>query len=166
MSVIHRLLAAAVVVLALVAVPTMLGAVRPPGTDLRFAGGSLATRGWETPAEGDATRMSIGVSIDESLTIVNTGTLPADYRLSTVVSGNKQFLGRLWLTARRRSDGAILFSGPVRRLRSLALGHFGTQAAQTLDLRLTLESTGSDELDNRLQGLAASVGLGWSATQA
>jgi hypothetical protein len=166
MSVIHRLLAAAVVVLALVAVPTMLGAVRPPGPDLRFTGGSLATRGWETPAGADATRMSIGASIGESLTIVNTGTLQADYRVSTVVSGNRQLLGSLWLTAQRRSDGAILFSGPVRRLRSLALGCLGAQTPQTLDLRLTLVSTGSEALDNRLQGLAASIGFGWSATQA
>jgi hypothetical protein len=164
--VIHRLLAAAVVVLALVAVPTVLGAVRPPGPDLRLAGGSLATRGWETPAGADATNMSIGVPINESVTIVNTGTLDTDIRLSTVVSGSKQFLGRLRLTAHRRSDGAILFSGPVGRLLSLELGRLKSQAPQTLDLRLTLVSSGSDALDNRLQGLAASVGFGWSATQA
>ncbi len=68
--------------------------------------------------------------------------------------------------ATRREDGATIFSGPATSLRSLDLGQFGAGQHQTLQLRVTLTSAGTDARDTVLQGRAASVAFTWTATQA
>jgi hypothetical protein len=161
----RKLLASAVVVAATVGIPTALGAVHAAGPTLHVSYGFVATRGWETPGGADTLIMRIGVPVAETLTIVNTGTLPADYRLSSTVRGDRRMLARLWLTVQRRSDGSIMFSGWAGRLRALSLGRFETWRKETLDVRATLVSAGSDALDNRFQGRSASIGFRWSATE-
>jgi hypothetical protein len=108
----------------------------------------------------------IRVPVNQSLTIANDGSLPASYRLKARIAGDTAFAARLSVVATRREDGATIFSGPVTELRSLDLGRFEAGQHETLQLRVTVTSTGTDAHDNLLQGRRASVAFTWTATQA
>jgi hypothetical protein len=162
----RKLLASAVAVAATVVVPTVLGAVRPPGPALHVARGFVATRGSETADGRDLANLSIGVPVGVSLTIANTGTLSADYRLDVVARGDRLFLDDLVLIAHRRSDGSMIFFGPIARLQTLPLGRFASGAFERRDMQITLAPTGSQLRDDRLQGRSASVAFSRSATEA
>jgi hypothetical protein len=88
------------------------------------------------------------------------------YRLSARTTGDPRLLAKLSVIATRRADGATIFSGPVTRLRYLDLGRFQAGEQETLQLRVTLTSTGTDARDNTLQGRGASVAFTWTAVQA
>jgi hypothetical protein len=147
----------------LVAVPTMLGAL--PGQSA-FAGpftqGDVSTRGWSSPQPVEAQRLTIGVPVEQTLTIDNAGSLPATYRLNAQVEGDHDFARHLWVVATRRSDRATVFSGPATMIRSVQLGRFSEHMRETFRMRVTLTGVRGD--DNVLQGRSATVNFGWTAT--
>ena len=124
----------------------------------------LITRGWSSRQSVDATRLRIGVPVEQTLTILNAGSLPANYELNARIAGDRRFASHLWIIATRRSDGATVFSGPVTGLRAVPLGRFNEHARETYRLRVTL--TPGRGTENALQGRDASVGFGWIATEA
>jgi hypothetical protein len=151
----------------LVVVPSVLAALRSPSAfGASFTHGKVVTRGWASPQAIDAQRLRIGVPVKLSLTIANDGSLSATYRLKARIAGDHRFAAQLSIVATRREDGATIFSGPLTRLRTVDLGRFGAGAHETLQLRVTLASTGSDAGDNALQARSASVAFTWTATQA
>jgi len=162
----RKLIASGLVVAAtLIAVPTVLGALRSQSAFAApFTHGDVTTRGWSSRQAVDAQRLRVGVPVGQTLTIVNAGSLPANYTFSARIEGDRRFAGHLWVVATRRSDGATLFSGPVPLLHSVLLGRFNEHVRETLGLKVTL--TGSRGGDNALQGRRASVVYTWTATQA
>ena len=155
------------VVSTLVVVPSVLAALQSPSVfGASFTHGNVVTRGWASPQRIDARRLRIGVPVGQSLTIANEGSLPATYRLSARTAGDPELLAQLSVIATRRTDGATIFSGPVTRLRSFDLGRFRAGEHETLQLRVLLMSTGTDQRDNGLQERATSVAFSWNATQA
>jgi hypothetical protein len=155
-----------VITATLVVVPSVLAALRSPSAfGASFTHGKVITRGWASPLAIVAQRLRIGVPVKLSLTIANDGSLPATYRLKARMAGDPGFAAQLSVVATRREDGATIFSGPVTHLRSVDLGRFGAGAQETLQLRVTLTSTGTDAGDNALQGRNASVAFTWTATQ-
>ena len=163
----RKLIASGLVVAAtLIAVPTVLGALRSQSAFAApFTQGGVTTRGWSSRQSVDAQRLRVGVPVRQRLTIANAGSLPANGRTSAAqIGGDRRFAAHLWVVATRRSDGATLFSGPVTGLQSVGLGRFNEHARETLSLQVTL--TGGRRGDNALQGRAASVVFNWTATQA
>jgi hypothetical protein len=155
------------VISTLVVVPSMLAALSSPSAfGASFKHGNVVTNGWASPQAVDAQRLRIGVPVRQTLTIANDGSLPAKYLLKARIGGDLRLAGRLSVVATRREDGATIFSGPATSLRSLDLGQFAPGQHATLQLRVTLTSTGTDSHDNALQGRAASVAFTWTATQA
>jgi hypothetical protein len=155
------------IIATLVLVPSVLAALSSPSAfGASFKHGNVVTRGWASPQAIDAKRLRIGVPVTQSLTIANQGSLPATYRLRARVAGDLRLAGRLSVVATRRSDGAKIFSGPIRSLDRFDLGRFGAGKQETLRLRVMLNSTGTDNGDNVLQGRSASVAFTWTATQA
>jgi hypothetical protein len=163
--VLRKLIISGLVVAAtLIAVPTMLGAIRSQSAFAApFTQGGVTTRGWSSRQSVDAQRLRVGVPVGQTLTIANVGSLPANYTLSAQIGGDRRFAAHLWVVATRRSDGATLFSGPVTALNSVALGRFNEHTRETLRLRVTL--SGGHGGDNALQGRRASVAFTWTATQ-
>jgi hypothetical protein len=160
-------LSALAIVSTLVVVPSVLAALRSPSAfGASFTHGNVVTRGWASPQAIDAKRLRIGVPVTQSLTIANDGSLPATFRLKARITGDLALAGRLSVVATRRSDGATIFSGPATRLGRFVLGRFGAGQQETLQLRVTLTSAGTDAGDNVLQGRGASVAFTWTATQA
>lgn len=161
----RRLISSALVIaVTLIAVPTMLGALRSQSAFAApFTQGGVSTRGWSSRQSVDAQRLRVGVPVEQTLTIENAGSLPAEYRLSAQVDGDREFAAYLWLVASRRGDGATLFSGPVTALRSVLLGRFDEHARETLRLQVTLRASGGNA--NALQGRRATVAFNWTATQ-
>ena len=149
----------------LIAVPTVLGAL--PGQSA-FAGPfthqEVSTRGWSSPRPLEAQRLKVGVPVEQTLTIENTGSLPASYELNAQVDGDRDFARHLWVVAIRRSDGATVFSGPATSIRSVKLGRFSEHMRETLRMRVTLTGVRGD--DNALQGRNANINFGWVATAA
>ena len=155
------------VVATLVLVPSVLAALSSPSAfGTSFKHGNVVTRGWASPQAIDAKRLRIGVPVTQSLTIANQGSLPATYRLKARVAGDLRLADRLSVVATRRSDGATIFSGPITGLARFDLGRFGVGQQETLRLRVTLTSIGTDKGDNVWQGRSASVAFTWTATQA
>lgn len=155
------------IVATLVVVPSVLAALNSPSAfGASFKHGNVVTRGWASPQAIDAKRLRIGVPVTQSLTISNEGSLPATYRLKARIAGDLGLAGQLAVVATRRSDGATIFSGPATRLGRIDLGRFGAGQQETLRLRVTLTSTGTDAGDNVLQGRGSSVAFTWTATQA
>ena len=151
----------------LVIVPSVLAALSSPsafGASLKH--GNVVTSGWASPQAIDAQRLRIGVPVRQTLTIANDGSLPAKYLLRARIGGDLGLAAHLSVVATRREDGATIFSGPATSLQSLDLGQFGAGQHETLQLRVTLTSTGTDARDNVLQGRGASVAFTWTATQA
>jgi hypothetical protein len=162
----RKLIASVLVVAAtLIAVPTVLAALRSEGAwAAPFTNGEVSTRGWSSRQSVDAQRLRVGVPVYQTLTIANAGSLPATYRLSAEIQGDRQFAAHLWLVATRRSDGATLYSGPVTALRDVSLGRFNEHARESFRLRVTLTPGRANA--NALQGRRASVDFGWIATEA
>jgi hypothetical protein len=155
-----------VILATLVIVPSVLAALTGPSVfGAPFTHGDVVTRGWASPHAIDAKRLRVGISVTQSLTIANEGSLPATYRLRARISGDRDFAGRLSVVATRRSDGATIFSGPATRLGRFDLGRFGAGQQETLRLRLMLTSTGTDSGDNVFQGRGTSVAFTWTATR-
>ena len=155
-----------VILATLVIVPSVFAALTSPSAfGAPFTHGNGVTRGWASPQAIDAKRLRVGVSVTQSLTIANEGSLPATYRLLARIAGDRGFAGHLSVVATRRSDGATIFSGPLTRLGRFDLGRFGAGQQETLRLRVVLTSTGSDAGDNVFQGRDASVAFAWTATQ-
>ena len=165
-SYLRRAVASVLVVLAaLIAVPTMFGALSGESAfDRPFTQGDVSTRGWSSPQPVDAQRLKVGVPVEQTLTIENAGSMPANYRLNAQVTGDRDFARHLWVVAIRRSDGATVFSGPATTIRSVALGRFSEHTRETFRLRVTL--TAAHGNDNALQARSASVNFGWIATEA
>jgi hypothetical protein len=164
----RKVFVSALVILAtLVIVPSVLAALTSPSAFGRspFTHGDIVTRGWASPHAIDAKGLRVGVSVTQSLTIANEGSLPATYRLRARISGDRGFAGRLSVVATRRSDGATIFSGPATRIGRFDLGRFAPGQQETLRLRLVLTSTGTDVVDNAFRGRAASVAFTWTATR-
>jgi hypothetical protein len=156
-----------VIVATLVIVPSVLAALNSPSVfGAPFTHGNGVTRGWASPQAIDAKRLRVGVSVTQSLTIANDGSLPATYRLRAHIDGDLGFAGRLSVVATRRSDGATIFSGPATRLSRFDLGRFGAGQQETLRLRVVLTSTGTDAGDDVFQGRGAFVAFTWTATRA
>lgn len=153
------------VAITLIAVPTVLGALpEERAFDGPFTQGDVSTRGWNSPQPVQARRLSIGVPVEETLTIENAGSMPAKYVLNAQVEGDRDFARHLWVVAIRHSDGATVFSGPATTLRSVALGRFSEHMRETFRMRVTL--TGVRGNDNVLQSRSANVNFGWIATAA
>ena len=165
-SYLRRAVASVLVVLAaLIAVPTMFGALSGQSAFARpFTQGEVSTRGWSSPQPVDAQRLKVGVPVEQTLTMENAGSLPANYRLNARVAGDRDFARHLSVIAIRRSDGATVFSGPATTMRSVALGRFSEHMRETFRLRVTL--TAAHGNDNALQGRSATVNFGWIATEA
>jgi hypothetical protein len=156
-----------VILATLVLVPSVLAALRSPsafGGSLKH--GNVVSGGWASPQAIDAQRLRIGVPVTESLRIANDGSLPATYRLTVRFAGERRLAAQLSVVATRGADGATIFSGPATRLRFINLGRLRAGEQETLQLRVTLTSTGTDALDDVLRGRGASVGFTWTATQA
>jgi hypothetical protein len=155
------------IVATLVLVPSVLAALASPSAfGASFKHGNVVTRGWASPQAIDAKRLRVGVSVTQSITIANDGSLPATYRLKARIAGDLGLARQLAVVATRRSDGATIFTGPVTRLGRFDLGRFGAGQQETLRLRVTLTSTGTGAGDNALQGRGSSVAFTWTATQA
>jgi hypothetical protein len=147
----------------LIAVPTVLGAL--PGKTAfaaPFTQGDVSTRGWSSPQPVETQHLRIGAPVEQTLTIENSGSLPARYELNAQIEGDRDFADHLWVVAIRRSDGATVFSGPATKIRSVALGRFSEHMRETFRMRVTL--TGVRGNDNVLQGRSANVNFGWTAT--
>jgi hypothetical protein len=155
------------VISTLVVVPSVLAALSSPSAfGASFKHGNVVTSGWASPQAIDAQRLRIGASVTETLTIANDGSLPAEYLLKARIGGDLGLASQLSVVATRREDGATIFSGLATSLRSLDLGQFEAGQNETLQLRVTLTSAGTDARDNALQERAASVAFTWTATQA
>ncbi|MBA3735110.1 MAG: hypothetical protein H0W90_07930 [Actinobacteria bacterium] len=155
-----------VVLATLVIVPSVLAALRSPSAFGSVTHGTVVSGGWASPLPMDAKRLRIGATVKQSLTIANDGSLPANYRLKARVAGDPRLAAQLSVVATRLADGATIFSVPVTHLQSVDLGRFAAGEHETLRLRMTLMSTGTDAGDNVLQGRDMSVGFPWTATQA
>jgi hypothetical protein len=155
------------VISTLVVVPSVLAALSSPSAfGAGFKHGNVVTSGWASPQAIEAQRLRIGVPVRQTLTIANDGSLPAKYLLKARIGGDLGLASQLSVVATRREDGATIFSGLATSLRSLDLGLFGAGQQETLQLRVTLTSAGTDARDNALQERAASVAFTWTATQA
>jgi hypothetical protein len=155
------------VVSMLVIVPSVLAALSNTSAfGASFKHGNVVTSGWASPQSIDARRLRIGVPVRQTLTIANDGSLPAKYLLRARIGGDVGLAAQLSVVATRREDGATVFSGPATSLRSLDLGHLEAGQHETLQLRVTLMSAGTDARDNVLQGRAATIAFAWTATQA
>jgi hypothetical protein len=162
----RKLVATVLVVAAtLCAVPTVLAALRSESASAApFTHGEVITRGWSSRQSVDAQRLRVGVPVFQTLTVGNAGSLPASYRLTARIDGDRPFASQLLLVATRGSDGATVFSGPVTALRNVSLGRFGERTHEAFRLSITLTPGNGD--DNALQGRSASVDFGWIATEA
>ena len=153
-----------VILATLVIVPSVFAALTSP-SGAPFTHGNGVTRGWASPQAIDAKRLRVGVSVTQSLTIENEGSLPATYRLRARIAGDRGFAARLSVVATRRSDGATIFSGPATNMGRFDLGRFAAGQQETLRLRLMLTSTGTDAVDNTFRGRGASVAFTWTAAR-
>jgi hypothetical protein len=163
--VLRKLICSGLVVgVTLIAVPTMLGALRSQSAFAApFTNGEVSTRGWSSRQSVDAQRLRVGVPVEQTLTIENAGSLPAEYRLSAVIGGDREFASHLSIVVTRGGESATLFSGPVTALSSVSLGRFNEHARETFRLRVTL--TAGRDRDNTLQGRRTSVAFNWIATR-
>jgi hypothetical protein len=161
----RKLIASGLVVAAtLVAVPTVLAALRSESAfGAPFAAGGVATRGWMSRLPVDARRLRVGLPVAQKLTIVNAGSLTATYELDAQIAGDRVFARHLDVVATRSADGATVFSGPVTAMHAVSLGRFDAHVRESFRLQVTLEPGGVR--DNALQSRAASVSFGWIATQ-
>jgi hypothetical protein len=164
-SMLRKLLSSAVsIAVALVAVPTMLGALRSQSAFAApFTHGDVSTRGWSSRQSVDAQRLRVGVPVQQTLTVDNAGSLPAEYRLSAKIDGDRAFARHLLVVVTRSDDNATIFAGEVTTLRSVALGRFNEHTRETFRLQVTLRGSGGN--DNALQGRRAAVAFNWTATQ-
>jgi hypothetical protein len=162
----RKLIASSLVVAAtLIAVPTMLGALRSENAFAApFTQGGVVTHGYSSRQAVDAQRLKVGFPVEQKLIIDNAGSLPANYELNARIDGDRDFATHLWLVATRVGDGATVFSGPVTAARAVPLGRFNEHSRETYRLRFTL--TPGRTAENALQGRTASVGFGWIATEA
>jgi hypothetical protein len=129
-----------------------------------FTQGGVITRGWSSRQSVDAQRLRVGVPVEQTLTIENAGSLPANYELNTTVEGDRAFASHLWIVAIRTSDGATVFSGPATKLRAVPLGRFSEHMREAFRMRVTLTAGAGNE--NALQGRSTSIDFGWIATEA
>jgi hypothetical protein len=154
-----------VVAVTLIAVPTVLAALRSEGAwAAPFTSGEVSTRGWSSRQSVDAQRLRVGVPVKQTLTIENAGSLPANYELNATVDGDRAFASHLWIVATRTSDGATVFSGPATAMQSVGLGRFTEHMRETFRMRVTL--TAGHRNENALQGRSAAIDFGWIATEA
>lgn len=154
-----------VVAATLVAVPTVLAALRSEGAFAApFTQGGVITRGWSSRQSVDAQRLRVGVPVKQTLTIENAGSLPANYELNATIEGDRAFASHLWIVATRTSDGATIFSGPATSMHSVALGRFTEHMRESFRVRVTLTAGRGNE--NALQGRSTAIDFGWIATEA
>ncbi|MDX6436207.1 MAG: hypothetical protein QOK34_1041 [Gaiellaceae bacterium] len=163
----RKIFASALVLAAtLVIVPSVLAMQGASATRAPFTHGTVVSGGWASPQPVNAGRLRIGVPVSRSLTVENQGSLAATYRLNARITGDHAFADQLLVIVTRSEDGATIFSGPATHLQAVDLGRFTARQQETLHLKVTLASTGSDAGDNILQGRAAGVAFSWTATQA
>ena len=164
---VRKILASALVLAAaFVIVPSVLAVQGASATRAPFTHGTVVSGGWASPLPISAGRVRIGAPVSQSLTIANQGSLPATYLLNARITGDHAFADQLLVVVTRSEDGATIFSGPATHMRAVDLGRFTSRQQETLRLKVTLASTGSDAGDNVLQGRAAGVAFSWTATQA
>jgi len=152
--------------IALAAVPTVLGAVRGArAEDVPFgAGMPAATRIAGTGPALSASALRIGSTVKGSMTIRNTGDGAGRFDLQARIAGSRAFAKHLMLTV-SRGDGAVLYAGPLTGLGALNVGRLEPGGQLSLDVQVTLRSTGTRAGDNLLQGRSASADFSWSALQ-
>jgi hypothetical protein len=140
------------------------GSVRPSG----FAHGRLQLASSKQGAILSGHELVPGDRVAGSLTIANTGTLAGSFTLSGLVRGSSALAGRLVLSVRERSRGvdSLVYSGTLADLRAVKLGVLGPGHARNFRFAVTFHSTGSDAVDNSLQGLRTTADFTWTAVQA
>ncbi|QCX28495.1 TasA family protein [Nocardioides jishulii] len=109
------------------------------------------------------TDMKPGDTVTGSLTITNTGSLPAAFSLTEVTSSNSFDKDKLTLTI-KTATGTPVFSGNFGDLedgKKSALGTFAPAAATTYTFTVGLEASA----DNTQQGKTASAVYSWDSVQ-
>ncbi|GGD22362.1 TasA family protein [Nocardioides daphniae] len=109
------------------------------------------------------TNMKPGDTVTGSLTITNTGSLPAAFSLTEVSSTNTFAKDKLTLTI-RAANGAPVFSGNFGDLEDRKkndLGTFAPAAATTYTFTVALDASA----DNTQQGKTASAVYAWDSVQ-
>ena len=114
--------------------------------------------------------VKVGETVNGSVTITNTGTLTGAFTLTGALEGGSDatLAGQLRLVIYEDADGSgsPVYDGTFSAFGSAALGSFGPGASHTFYFHATLNSRGSDALDNAMQGKSASQAFTWSGTQA
>ncbi len=110
--------------------------------------------------------MKPGDTVDASLTLTNTGSLPANFTLKEPTSANAFTADKLKLTITDTTGGgaAQVWTGnfgAILNTDTLALGEFAAGEARTYEFKVHLESsTGNGD-----QGKTASATYTWDAVQ-
>jgi spore coat-associated protein N len=132
--------------------------------------GTLALQRSGTGAVLTAQGVKVGQTVDGSVTITNTGTLTGTFTLTGALEGGSDatVADQLRLVVYEDTDGSgtPLYDGAFSAFGSAGLGTFGPGASHTFFFHATLNSRGSDALDNAMQGKTASQAFTWSGTQA
>lgn len=140
-----------------------------------FANGSLSIGADKTSAIFSISNAVIGSEATGSVTIADTGSIPAHFTMNgSVDAGSDSTLaGDLTMTVYQDSDAtpsAIVYQGPVSNFSTLDLGTFQpkgqTGDRHTYYFHVLLPTTGSDSGDNALQGKSVSSTFSWNAAQA
>jgi hypothetical protein len=140
-----------------------------------FANGSLSIGADKTSAIFSISNAVIGSEATGSVTIADTGSIPAHFTMTgSVDAGSDASLaGDLTMTIYQDTDlsaAKIVYQGPVSQFTTLDLGTFQpkNQAGDrhTYYFHVLLPTTGTDSGDNALQGKTVSSTFGWNAAQA
>lgn len=112
----------------------------------------------------NVTNIKPGDTVTGSVTITNTGTLPATFSVTETDTGN--FVDRSLLTMTITQAGKSIYSGPfggasVNSAETIDLGTFQKAEARTYEYTVKLaQSAGNAE-----QGKSANAAYAWNATQ-
>ena len=132
--------------------------------------GTLALSRSGSGAVLTAQAVKVGDTVNGSVTITNTGTLTGTFTLTGALEGGSDatLADQLHLVVCEDADGSgtAVYDGAFSAFGSAGLGTFAPGASHTFYFHATLNSRGSDVLDNAMQGKSAGQAFTWSGTQA
>ena len=140
-----------------------------------FANGALSIGADKTSAIFSIQDAIVGSEATGSITIEDTGSIPAHFTMTgSVDSGSSSTLSTdLVMTIYADQDStvaAIIYQGAVSAFTGLDLGVFQKKNAagdrHTYFFHVLLPTTGSNTTDNGLQGQSVSTTFSWNAVQA
>jgi hypothetical protein len=131
--------------------------------------GTLALTRSGSGAVLTASNVKVAETVSGSVTITNTGTLTGTFTLSGALEAGSDatVADQLRLVIYKDVDnsGTPVYDGAFSAFGSSGVGTFAPGASHTFYFHATLNSRGSDVLDNAMQGKTASQAFTWSGTQ-